>query len=103
MIPDLAQWVKDPIGCCVAHTTGSSLLWLWCRPVATALIRRLAWDSPYAASAALEKKDKKPKRIAQCLAIHMDSSTLRNSDSEDPGLLVIVMPIKTVEILIQEF
>ena len=31
------------------------LLWLWCRPVATALIRLLAWEPPYAAGAALEK------------------------------------------------
>ena len=31
------------------------LLWLWCRPAATALIRPLAWEPPYAAGAALEK------------------------------------------------
>ena len=30
------------------------LLWLWCRPVATALIRPLAWEPPYAAGAAQE-------------------------------------------------
>ena len=38
----LAQWVKDP-----------ELLWLWCRPSATALIRPLAWEAPYATVAAL--------------------------------------------------
>ena len=43
-IPDLAQWVKDPV-----------LLWLWCRPVATALIQPLAWESPCAVGEALEK------------------------------------------------
>ena len=34
---------------------------LWCRVVATALTRPLAWEPPYAAGAALEiaKKDKK--------------------------------------------
>ena len=32
-IPGLAQWVKDP-----------ALSWLWCRPVATAPIRPLAWE-----------------------------------------------------------
>ena len=32
------------------------LLWLWCRPVATAPIRSLAWKLPYAASAALKKE-----------------------------------------------
>ena len=43
-IPGLAQWVKDP-----------ALLWLWYRPAATALIRPLAREPPYATGAALEK------------------------------------------------
>ena len=34
-------------------------LWLWCRPVATAQIRPLAWEPPYVTSAALKKKKKK--------------------------------------------
>ena len=56
LVPALAQWVNDP-----------SLLWLWCRLVATAPIRPLAWEPPYAAGAALEiattttTKDKKTK------------------------------------------
>ena len=49
LIPGLVQWVKDPV-----------LLWLWYRPVATAPIRPLAWEPPYAGGAALKKtKDKK--------------------------------------------
>ena len=36
------------------------LLWLWHRPSATALIRSLAWEPPYAEGVALEK-DKKDK------------------------------------------
>ena len=43
LIPGLAQRVKDPV-----------LLWLWCRLVATAPIRPLAWECPYAAGAAQE-------------------------------------------------
>ena len=35
------------------------LLWLWHRPAATALIRTLAWELPYAVGAALEKAKKK--------------------------------------------
>ena len=35
-----------------------ALLWLWCRPAATAPIRPLAWEPPYAASAALKSKKK---------------------------------------------
>ena len=39
------------------------LLWLWCRPVATALILPLAWEPPYTVGAALKKKKKKKKKI----------------------------------------
>ena len=46
-IPGLDQWVKDP-----------ALLWLWHRPGATALIRLLAWEPPYAVGAAPEKGQK---------------------------------------------
>ena len=31
-----------------------ALLWLWRRPMATALIRPLAWETPYATGAAQE-------------------------------------------------
>ena len=43
-----------------------TLLWLWHRSVATALIRPLAWEPPYAVGAALEKgkKTKKKKKKA---------------------------------------
>ena len=34
------------------------LLWLWHRPTATALIRPLAWEPPYAVGAALKRKKK---------------------------------------------
>ena len=59
------------MSCGVGHRRGSdpALLWLWCRPVATAPIRPLAWEPPYAAEAALEKakrqKDKKKKKETQ--------------------------------------
>ena len=46
-IPVLPQWVKDP-----------ALLWPWCRPVATAPIRPLAWEIPYAPGGALKIKAK---------------------------------------------
>ena len=67
-IPGLAQWVKDPhcceLGCRVpdaARIGGSDpvLLWLWCRPVAAAPIRPLAWELPYAEGATLNKKTNK--------------------------------------------
>jgi len=56
------------VDCGVGCRRGSdpALLWLWRRPAATALIRPLAWEPPYAVGAALEKakrqKDKKNKK-----------------------------------------
>ena len=47
LIPGLAQWVKEPV-----------LLWLGCRPMATAPIRPLAWELPYATGVALAKSKK---------------------------------------------
>ena len=38
------RWGLDPV-----------LLWLWHRLVATALVRPLAWEAPYASGAALEE------------------------------------------------
>jgi len=41
------------VGC--RHSSDPALLWLWCRPVAAALIGPLAWEPPYAVGVALEK------------------------------------------------
>ena len=39
------------------------LLWQWCRMAATALLGPLAWEAPYAAGVALERrKDEKKKK-----------------------------------------
>ena len=50
------------MSCGVGCRRGSDpeLLWLWCRPVATAPIGPLAWEPPYAAGAAQEIAKKKP-------------------------------------------
>ena len=58
-IPGLAQRVKRSgvaVSCGVGCRRGLDpmLLWLWHRPVATALIRPLAWEPPYAVEAAQE-------------------------------------------------
>ena len=50
-IPGLAQMVKD-----------LALLWLWCRPAATAPIQPLAWKLLYASNVALKRPKKKKKR-----------------------------------------
>ena len=44
------------------HGSDRALLWLWHRPVATALIRPLAWEPPYAAEAAQEKAKRQKKK-----------------------------------------
>jgi len=46
-IPGLAQWVKDP-----------ALLCLWHRLAATAPIRLLAWEPPYASGSSPRKGKK---------------------------------------------
>ena len=60
--------VSCGVGC--IHSLDPALLWLWRRPVATAPIRPLAWEPPYAVGAAQEiattttkkTKDKKEKK-----------------------------------------
>ena len=51
-IPGLTQWVKD-----------LALLWLWPRLAATAPIRPLAWEPPYALAVALKRQKTKRKNI----------------------------------------
>ena len=45
------------MSCGVGHrrSLDSALLWFWHRPVATAPIRPLAWEPPYAMRTVLEK------------------------------------------------
>ena len=44
------------VGC--RRDSDLGLLWMWHRPEATAPIRPLAWEPPYAIGAALKKKKK---------------------------------------------
>ena len=61
-IPGLAQWVA--VNCGVGCRRGSDLvlLQLWRRRAATAPIRPLAWELPYAEGAALEKAKRQKKK-----------------------------------------
>ena len=47
----------------VGHGCGSdpTLLWLWCRSLATALIRPVAWDPPYAVGVTQENAKRQKK------------------------------------------
>ena len=58
---------------CAGHRLGLDPKWLWHRPMATAPIRPLAWESPYAAVAAQEmaKKKKRQKTKKKSNAWHI--------------------------------
>ena len=66
-ISGLAQWVKRSsvavsygVGC--RRGSDPTLLWLWRMLVATAPIRPLAWEPPYAVGVALEKAERQKKK-----------------------------------------
>ena len=64
------------MSCGVGLSGGSDmvLLWLWCRLVATAPTRLLAWEPPHAAEAALEmaKRPKKKKKHRYLIEMWME-------------------------------
>ena len=83
-----------------------TLLWLWCRPAATAPIRPLAWELPYAAGVALKSKNKKtnsktPKLNVQCcLALPTAEWTEGGADAPEglglaPPNVQVVLSSKT--------
>ena len=54
------------------HSLDPVLLWLWCRPTATAPIRPLAWEYPYATGVALKRqKKKKIKLFISCYQVNV--------------------------------
>ena len=58
-IPGLTQWGSDvAMSCGIDHRCGSDVegLWLWGRPAATASVRPLAWELPYASGAASKRQ-----------------------------------------------
>ena len=69
------------MSCVVGCRCGSdpTLLWLWCRLAATAPMRPLAWEPPYAVSVALEKTKRQKRKETNSffpLAIVLSSSLL---------------------------
>ena len=48
----LSVAVSCGVGC--RCSSDATLLWLWCRPAAAALIGPLVWEPPYAMGAALK-------------------------------------------------
>ena len=62
----MAQWLMDPI----CNGSDPSLLWLWCRPAAAALIGPLAWELPYTTGGALKKEKREKRRKIQILVFY---------------------------------
>ena len=56
-------WPGCELWCGSQTRLGSCVAWLWCRPVAAAPIRSLAWESLYASGAALKRETKKQKDL----------------------------------------
>ena len=54
------------------------MLWLWHRLAATALIRPLAWEPPYALGVAPEKTKKKGKNLNESRGVPVVAQWLRN-------------------------
>ena len=102
-IPGLDQWVRDrssiAMSCGVGRRCGSvpERLWLWCSPVAVALIRPLAWEPPYAMSVALKKykKERISPNITSKLNIILKNPNLAAPDDfyNDFFFLFIAAPL----------
>ena len=54
LLSGLRIWRCPELWCRLRHGSDPELLWLWRRLVATALIRPLAWETPYAMEVAQE-------------------------------------------------
>ena len=61
LTPSLTQWLAESCGVGHRCALDPALLWLWHRLEATAPIRPLAWEPPYAAGAGLENGKKTQK------------------------------------------
>ena len=69
------------VNCGVGSRCGSDpvLLWLWCRPAATAPIGPLVWEPPYATGVALKKlKNKKNAKVLILYQRHHKTGKLQN-------------------------
>ena len=95
-VRSLASLIGLRIRCCrgAGCRCGSDpvLLGLWCRLWATALIRPLAWETPYALGAALKRqKDIKKKLKTAICSSHQDSAVTKPTSMHEetgstPGL-----------------
>ena len=67
------------LGC--RHSLDLALLWLWHRPEATAPIRPLSWEPPYAMGAALKKNKKRRKKKVPRLGVESEAAAAGHGHS----------------------
>ena len=81
------------VGC--RRSSDPALLWLWSRLAATALVRPLAWEPPYAAGAAQEmaKRQKKKKGNSKGVMISKIPYETEQGSVELLGTSLSVSPI----------
>ena len=54
---------------------------MWCRPAATAPVGPLAWEPPYAAGAALERKKDQKKVLVSYITMYVMTLQISNTGS----------------------
>ena len=83
------------VSCGVGHRHSSdlALLWLWCRPEATAPIRTLAWEFPYAVDAALKRQKNKNKKERERRGGVKDDSQVSGLNGWTKGWQVPLMDV----------
>ena len=74
------------------------LLWLWLRPAATAPVRPLAWEPPYAAGVALKKKSTKVHKSCFVQQLFFESSVCWTLHQE--GFFFFLKNIPSLEFLL---
>ena len=82
--------MSSGVGC--RHGSDPMLLWLWCRPAATAPIRPLPWEPPYAEGAAQEIAKRPKKKSISSLSVPSlctKSHTQKNNVSVMPGFQLL--------------
>ena len=83
--------------CGVGHRGGSdlTLLWLWCRPVATAPTGPLAWEPPYAARTSLKEKEKRKEMNYRAMKRHPGNQCvlLNKRSQSEKGIYCMISTI----------
>ena len=71
------------MSCGVGHRSdsGLALLWLWCKLAAIALMGPLAWEAPYARSAALKRQKRKRKKKKEDLGVPILAQWVKDTTS----------------------